>query len=604
MLDLHESAYRLFDVPRMFFTLYDGNPRSARVVEALTARLSGSAFRGTCRSELPPQLCRVFASEEDVRRAYEGGIAASSAVVLFDAPLSGRFRPTTATRSTLAPPYWSYGAQWVVQVGQRCVDDKSGIDDCAQQLAAMFCRNYSDRLSVGLYPWGPPKKNEAAPTAVHLPDHTSAVVARLNDGPDLAASIADKAFAVELPHGSKISWFRVPPDPLRCDTGALRKVVEAFGSFERACSKLVRTDGTEIVPLLAAGVDVDPEIRALYLRPSAEQFSVRRPDLHWTGTGMFASENDEMPGGFAECMHLDRVYGVNQARWGRCVSWLTRTGPLLFLVSHEWSRCYIPEVRWLADTLRAERHPVLFRTTDCTDDVTINERGVRVAGESVATIWRYFPVFEVRGLLADIVRAAHEGRVRLVPEFAHFGNKTWFSIFRTHEPFFRSALDAETYGVLDAVLPESRLVRSVEDFPFTVDGIALDSLGRLCSLPEVQRDRLVLKLAGANMLSARSYGVLMGHGLSQETWTTWIHERLQQRQPFIVQRRAGTAVGRIPVYNTIRRCAEAFSCRILIRPWMIGGELVTASCCAVPSNTLRVHGRVDMAQVSVALDES
>ncbi|MDP3771499.1 MAG: hypothetical protein Q8R16_04315, partial [bacterium] len=44
---------------------------------------------------------------------------------------------------------------------------------------------------------------------------------------------------------------------------------------------------------------------------------------------------------------------------------------------------------------------------------------------------------------------------------------------------------------------------------------------------------------------------------------------------------------------------EIFRCRVLMRPWWVGGEVVSAHCCAVPQGCYKVHGMVDMAVLPV-----
>ena len=223
-------------------------------------------------------------------------------------------------------------------------------------------------------------------------------------------------------------------------------------------------------------------------------------------------------------------------------------------------------------------------------------------GERVGTIWRQFPIFETTDKLAELVVAAKEGLVRMLPEFAHFGNKAWFSIFRREEKFFREVLDAAAFKLLDEILPDSHLVTSEYSLPCQVAGERIENLQELLELPEEIRDKLVLKISGANPLSSRSYGVLMGVGLSKATWRRWIGERVETGQPFIIQRRLESSVTRVPVQNVKTGCPEFFGCRILLRPWSVNGKLVSAAAFAVPSDTTRVHGRVDMAVLPVQFE--
>ncbi len=594
MLTFAHNLGTLFETPRLFFTL-KGNPRSEEVVSCLRVMVQGTAE------------CVVFESPEEIRARFESGISPNGAVVLFDHNMGiNHFSPTTHSRpdDSKLIPSWAWGAQWAVKVAPRC----QPAERCARQLYADFRKRFQERLNNGLFPWGRPRKGEPPPINIKLPEEVNFILERLNQGPNLAAAIADKAHLMELPKGSKISWFRIAAEPIRCDGKKLKEILHSFHLFERACDKLVRT-AAEVRELLFAGVDVEPALQESYLFPSQDHFSVGRLDLHYTPEGVFASENDEMPGGFAEVVHLDRAYGVNKERWEWCFRWLTSAGPLLILVSHDWSKVYIPELRWLTDYLRELGYRVHFMTTDKMDELSCRSGGVYLNGEKLGTIWRQFPIFETKGLLVEVVKAAQQGEVRLVPEFAHFGNKAWYSIFRSHIQFFKrelAALKPGAFELLDKIMPDSNLIhfkdKEVRGFPCTVAAYRIDSLDHLRTLPESVRNGLVLKVSGANTMAARSYGVMMGHGLSQETWSRWIDERVKRKQPFIVQRRLETGVARIPVLNTNRACPELFAARVLLRPWSVGGELISASACAVPSNTLRVHGRVDMAMAPVVFE--
>jgi hypothetical protein len=222
-------------------------------------------------------------------------------------------------------------------------------------------------------------------------------------------------------------------------------------------------------------------------------------------------------------------------------------------------------------------------------------------GKKVGTIWRQFPIFETQGKLTKMVQAAKRGLTRMIPEFAHFGNKSWFALFQNHRGFFEQkfamAGKQDLFRMLDTLTPRSHLVEGTGSFPCNLGVCTVSTLEELREFPAEVRDRLVLKVAGANALASRSYGVLMGYGLKQIDWAGWIAEREKQNMPFIVQECFTTAVETLPVLNTRNSAPEGFRCRILVRPWVILDELVSAHVCAVPSSTLRVHGRVDMAVV-------
>jgi hypothetical protein len=553
---------------------------------------------------------KVFTRKEEIQEFFRNsGITPASAVVLFDDTALGtkHFRPTGRNRRhEVRSPDWTMGAQWIVIVGNNCDPRR-----CSRQVHADFVKNYAMRLGKNQFPWGRGKlvnratgAYEEPPRPVTMPAEILETIANLNAGPDLAAAIADKAFAAELPQGSRISWYRVVPKPLPFDGQMLGEVLAALREFERASNELVRQD-VSVQDLLLAGVDLPPNsaIANAYLFPDVNGFSVGRPDLHYTGTGFpYASEIDEMPGGMPELVHIDNVYGINQDRWRRAFDWLCGAGKLVFLVSHEWSKCYIPETEWLVGHLTRFRYPVDLLTTDRLDEIEFRTDGLYLKSERIGTIWRQFPIFETRGKLVDVVMAAHEGKVRLFPEFAHFGNKAWFSVFRSHEAHYRQALNGH-FDVLDEILPHSYLVN--EDgharFPIKIGEDSIESLEDLKRLSQQVRNGIVLKICGANNLAARSYGVLMGVGIERENWAMWINQRRAARQPFVVQRRLESGIAKIPVMNAKTFLPELFTCRIMARPWSFNGEAVSIHGCAVPANTYRVHGMVSMAVVPFVL---
>ncbi len=593
MIEINRNGMQLFTTPRLFFTIR-GQTESEHVLQEL-GKIVDNQFE-----------CKVCDSKEEIRAHFTSGLSPNSAVVLFDGQMENKcFSYLTASRADNIKiiPEWSAGAQWAVKIGK-----KPRPATCARQLAADFCRHFTVRLAKAQFPWGNPRKKEKPPVDPKIGKEINEVITRLNSGPDLAGSMAAQGHALELPVGSKISWIRVPNEPIKCEKIKLTTTLAAFEEFENVCDRLLRSDmNGKVQASVLAGVTIDSTMRNRYLYPRSTAFSIRRPDLHVMSDGVFASENDEMPGGFAELVHIDRAYGINQGLWEQCFNWLFEKGPVLFVVSHEWSKCYITEFRWLTKYLQEKGYPAFMRTTDDMEDVTFTHLGVYCTDTTkntrIGTIWRQFPIFETKGKLAKLVEAAYTNQVRLVPEFAHFGNKVWFSIFRSHHDFFQKNLTPTAHQILCKVLPHSHLVSSPRSFPCVIQEYRIDSVDELKNLQPARRDNLVLKVCGANLLTARSYGVLMGHGLSQTTWANWIDERLSLGQSFIIQERLETSIETLPVMNTKRTCGEMFDCRLLLRPWVYNGDkLASVSACAVPSNTLRVHGRVDMAVVPVLVE--
>lgn len=615
MLDLR-VVKSIFETPRILFTMR-GQPKSEAVIaelkeaavrERLMARgtseefMKDADFIKEAIAHYHPsdyrQVYRVFDSPEKVLDFFrESGLSPNTAVVIFDAWGTGNFTMCTASRpdDQKRIPSWAWGAHWGVAVH---TDRRFAC--CARQLRADFLRKFESQLSREHFPWGSPRKGERPPAQVVLPPHTDEVVRRLNDGPNLASAIEGTKFALELPTGSRISWYRVAPRPILCDETRLSRVVMAIREFERACAELLRRR-PEVKEIVLAGVELADDVRLseLYLNPPTDCFSIDRPDLHYTGSGLFASEVDEMPGGFPDLAHMDTVYELNQDRWTRCFNWLTERGPLLFVVSHEWSKGYIEVTRWFVKYLVARGYPVHLVTTDALAELEVNAEGAYFQGARVGTVWRQFPIFETRGKLIELVAATKAGIVRMVPEFGHFGNKVWFSLFRRHRGFFCETVPGDLFAILEEVLPDSVLIRGPQDFPATIAGTHVATFADFYALTETAREKIVVKVCGANADAARSYGVRFGDELPNDEWREWINQRVRNRQPFIAQTRLHTSIERMAVKNVKRNCGELFDCRILIRPWSLNGELIGADGCAVPRIFERMHGMVDMARFPV-----
>ncbi len=587
MLTVPHAEVQTLRAPSLFYTVHGAhtqNPGSVRVIEHMTRILAAK--------DAPEYLqgisCRTFSTME------EAAEVPSHAVMVVD----GNCRN-----------YFSFGAgsgraQWSVIVGAKCFRATHRFEGCARNTLGVFGRRFRTQIEQGHYPWGPPKKKSQGPRDMVILNSAdiNTTLQALNAGPDLARAVAAKDFAAALPEGSRISWLRIPPAPLQFSEAGMRTVAHAMRSFEEACGVLIK-ESAEVRRQILAGVTIpDERLHDVYASPNVPYFSVARPDIHWNEENVNVSENDEMPGGMPELAHLDASYGVNEARWHTFLKWLTAEGPLLFVVSHEWSKVYIPETEWLVRYFQSKGYPVHLLTTDKLHELSVDERGVYFQGQKVGTLWRQFPIFETEGVLAELVLAAHRRAVRMLPEFAHFGNKTWFHVFWERKEWFRAHLEADTFDLLLRILPESRFVESASSFPLVLNGFTVETAAALAALSQAQRDRMVLKICGANNLAARSYGVLMGEGISVDKWADWVRERLANKEPFLIQKRFETGVVRMPVYNTGTGQAEMFLCRLLMRPWIYGsGEIVSVHGCAVPERYFKVHGMVDMAVAPVVL---
>ena len=592
-----ESATLFFTVDSPSYP----NPASVKVIEQINARMNQQEQR----EHAVGVRAAVFSSIEDIVLDEP-----TRAVAIFDGRPHKHFSPIQIG-GKMASPVWAANVLWgvVVNADEFLKNNSSRATNCANTSFALFCKRFDTEIERKLFPWGRPKKGQPGPSGIITIDKElmRTQQAALNSGPDLVKAIAHRDFASELPEGAKISWLRIPSDPLGYDGSMLNRIAHAMRSLEVASGKLVLTD-ISVRETVLAGVEIkDPRLVDVYIDPGVECFSVARPDVHWRDEeGVDVSENDEMPGGMPELVHIDRAYGMNQDRWAAFFDWLTAEGPLVFVVSHEWSECYISETTWLVEHLCSMDYDAHLVTTDQMDRLSIEEDAVRLDGNEVGTIWRQFPIFEVEGALAELVLASRRGAVRMVPEFAHFGNKAWFHVFADRKDWYRANMDPDDFALLENIIPDSFYVEDYRDFSCTVGKVAINGISSLRSLNQAQRDELVLKVGGASLKSARSYGVLIGSGIKPDEWSSWIDERLASGEPFLIQQRFHTGVISMPVWNVALDRAELFSCKVLMRPWFYGPDCTLASVhgVAVPSSVHKVHGMTSMAVVPVSIDKA
>ena len=55
----------------------------------------------------------------------------------------------------------------------------------------------------------------------------------------------------------------------------------------------------------------------------------------------------------------------------------------------------------------------------------------------------------------------------------------------------------------------------------------------------------------------------------------------------------------VGVFNVTTGATELFDCKVLLRPWVVNGNLVSSHNACTPHWTTKVHGMTDMAVVPV-----
>jgi hypothetical protein len=429
----------------------------------------------------------------------------------------------------------------------------------------------------------------------------------LNLGPNLRG-ITHADYDSRLPQGWRLSFGRVPDRPFAGDTSWFTALAaSAFGEFERASASLLRSDDrSRVIPSIANGIATSRAMRAAYLDASSP-FSIRRLDVVLSEQGPAVCENDEMPGGLVHAYWLDRVYGVNQRRWEQALRWLTSRGTLVFAVSTNWSAPYVQEISWLVQHLQNIGYAVKMVTDKKIHRVSTTGQDVSVDGQKVGAVWRLFPIFEAHGLFSRFVEAAQRNQLRLVPELASWGNKAWMGIFWQEQEFFRANMSPAAFRLLQGTLPYTSVVNSVASFPLTIqigeDLVQVSSYDDLKALPMRQRKQIVAKSCGAHPRAARSHSVVIGGSVSGAKWAQLLDQLIGLDVPFILQRFRPPSRLQVPVWSVLSgepKLENPFTGKVLVRPWVINGQLVSATAFVTTPDATKLHGTTTGAEVPLS----
>lgn len=426
----------------------------------------------------------------------------------------------------------------------------------------------------------------------------------LNSGPNFRG-ITNAQHDGNLPANWRLSFGRVAPTPLSGGARWFQELtVAAFDDFERASARLIAArNGEDVRAQILAGVTTDDKTRQAYAGNSAP-FSVRRLDIVINQDGASVCENDEMPGGLVHAYWLDRAYGINQNRWNRALGWLTQKGPLVFAVSTEWSAPYLHEITWFVNHLTQRGFDVHLVTSRDANRLRVGWRGAFLDGRKIGTVWRLFPIFEAHGPFAGLVKAAQQGKIRLVPELASWGNKAWMGVFWEHQEHFRRTMSSRNFNRLSQLVPYTRLVTQDGGFPSAIrdrgELVNVGSFDALKAIPTRHRKQVVVKTAGAHNRAARSHGVMIGTSATGTRWSEALDQMVRIGAPLIVQEYRSPRRVDVPVWSVLEgrpKLEDPFNGKLLIRPWAIGGQLVSATGFLTTPNTTKLHGTTTGAEI-------
>ena len=434
---------------------------------------------------------------------------------------------------------------------------------------------------------------------------------------------------------SGATW-RISPTPflLSLDTYA---TIQRLGShllgFTRALNRLYYDSVRGAQPAWVAGYldQGKPEELVAFARMNrfrGDLPGVIRPDVLLTETDLMISELDSVPGGIGITGCMSQLYsdlgwpilgGRNGMVEGFAAMIRNLSGDrdiVLAIVVSEEAKDYRPEMAWLAGQLSEAGLPAHLLDPK---DVSFTEESLQLpAGQAVSVLYRFFELFDLKNIpKVDLFfYAAKKGRVKLTPPAKPWLEEKMAFALLHHpvlEPFWKEALDVETFSTLLSLMPKTWILDPRPVPPHAViQGLApggrpLSNFLELGGLSQKER-RFVIKPSGFSELAWGSRGVSVGHDMGQPQWAETLERAISAfpTSPYILQefRKAR----RVPAeyHDTVTDEIIEMPGRVRLSPYYfvsgdearLGGILATI----VPLDKKLIHGMTDAIMTPCALE--
>jgi hypothetical protein len=354
---------------------------------------------------------------------------------------------------------------------------------------------------------------------------------------------------------------------------------------------------------------------------------VLRPDVLLTDEGPVACELDSVPGGIGLLGCLARLYereglacaggpdGI-VAGFRRAMTYAAGSatpGATALVVSNE-SRMYRPEMRWLAEALRAAGDPVWAVDPEAVRAVRTDRAGgdgLAIAtpqgDRTVSLVYRFFELFDLPNVphADEILDAARLKRVRLTPPpKPHLEEKLLFALLHhpALEPQWTTLLGEREHGELKALVIPTWVLDPAPVPPhaavagLTLAGRPVQSWDVLAGLSQKER-ALILKPSGFGEDAWGSHGVRFGADLSSAEWGAAVTAALADfpRHPWILQPHRRPSVTRVPFWDAAAGEVRELEGRVRLCPYYfvtgedeapLGGILATIA----PKDKKAIHG--------------
>lgn len=430
----------------------------------------------------------------------------------------------------------------------------------------------------------------------------------------------------ELPSGRRSAW-RVASSPISLSgeqANALRGLGHLLRSFYAAADRLYHLGLTDrryaFVPeYLDLGKPKRIVQSSRHPRFKGVLPLIIRPDLLWTNKGFVATEFDSIPGGVGllsgmESLYREFSHGVpNSAEaFAEAIRVLHVRGLLAIVVSDE-SAGYRDEMQYLASTLVTRGiNAQCLRP----EDVEVRPTGVYAGKERIATIYRFFELFDVDNVPNGwaMLEAAMVGLVKLTPPpKAYLEEKLWFALI--HHPvlatYWAKNLGQAAFDRLKSLVPSTFVLDSRPLPPHGViagletKGQVVSSYLELTDLPRSERN-YVIKPSGFSPLAWGSRGVVLGKELTTKAWAEELERVLEAfvEQPFILQEYHASRVEQQEYYDFSTKTMQTFVGKARYCPYfftagkeVISGGVLITNC---PVDKPLIHGMTDAVMVSAS----
>ena len=361
---------------------------------------------------------------------------------------------------------------------------------------------------------------------------------------------------------------------------------------------------------------------------------VVRPDLLMTDNGFALTEIDSVPGGIGLTAFLNRLYtGVHgdtligageqdmieafyQALRSRAPSVMA---PYIAILISDEAATYRPEMKWIAEQLRATGRRVHVHHTDDVmplgDSICVLMNGEM---QQVDVIYRFWELFDLANvsIAEHLLKAGHESLLRLTPPMRPFQEeKLNLALLHHHilEDFWKENLPKASYRVLKRVIPQTWVMDAVDlppnavlDAPL-IGGKPMTCWSQLADASKKERN-LIIKISGFHETAWGARSVTLGSDSSKADWQGAIEEAVAMADTslHILQTYEKPRRLRHPVYRDdgsiyqmegrVRLCPYYFVDEAAKRAELHG---VLATLC--PADKKIIHGMKDAALLPCVL---